>query len=68
MEASEGSIGVKWVDKLKKNPLGEIVKHKARLVMKGYRQRYRIDYDEVFAPVACFESIRILIALAAQEC
>ena len=61
-------IGVKWVDKLKKNPLGEIVKHKARLVMKGYRQRYRIDYDEVFAPVACFESIRILIALAAQEC
>ena len=27
-----------------------------------------IDYDEVFAPVAHFDSIRILIALAAQEC
>ena len=61
-------IGVKWVYKLKKNPLGEIVKHKARLVVKGYRQRYGIDYDEVFAPVARFESIHILIALAAQEC
>ena len=61
-------IGVKWVYKLKKNPLGEIVKHKARLVVKGYRQRYGIDYDEVFAPVTRFESICILIALAAQEC
>ena len=61
-------IGVKWVYKLKKNPLGEILKHKARLVVKGYRQRYIIDYDEVFAHVAHFESIRILIALEAQEC
>ena len=60
-------IGVKWLNKLKKNPLGEIVKHKARLVVKEYHQRYGIDYDEVFAPVSCFESIRILIALVAQE-
>ena len=36
--------------------------------MKGYRQRYGIDYHEVFAPVAHFESIHFLIALAAQEC
>ena len=58
-------IGVKWVCKLKRNPLGEVRKHKARLVVKGYRQRYMIDYDEVFALVAPFESIRILIALVA---
>ena len=59
---------MKWVYKLKKNSLGEIVKHKAILVVKGYSQRYGIDYDEVFAHVARFESIYILIALAAQKC
>ena len=51
----------------KKNVLGEVVKHKERLVMKGYCQIYEIDYDEVFYLVSHFESIRILIALAAQE-
>ena len=61
-------ISVKSVYKLKKNPLGKILKHKERLVVKGYDQIYRIDYDEVFAPIARFESIRSLIALAAQEC
>ena len=32
-------IGVKWVYKLKKNLLGEVVKHKTRLVLKRYSQR-----------------------------
>ena len=73
MDASEAPksckpIGVKWVYKLKKNPFSKIVKHKARLVVKGYRQRCKIDYDEVFAPVNRFESICILIVLAAQKC
>ena len=35
--------------------------------MKGYSQRQGIDFDEVFAPVVRFESIRVLIAIAAQE-
>ena len=61
-------IGVKWVYNLEKNALSEIVKHKERLVVKGYHKRYWTDYDEVFASVAYFESICILIALAAQEC
>jgi hypothetical protein len=43
------------------------VKHKARLVVKGYAQRKGIDYDEVFAPVARLNSVRLLIALAAQD-
>jgi transposase InsO family protein len=60
-------IGLKWVYKLKKNAEGVIVKHKARLVAKGYVQQAGIDFDEVFAPVARLDSVRLLLALAAQE-
>ncbi|GAB2273823.1 hypothetical protein Dimus_039054 [Dionaea muscipula] len=60
------AIGVKWVYKLKKDTKGNIVKHKARLVVKGYNQRLGIDYNEVFAPVARMETVRLLVAIAAQ--
>ena len=59
-------IGVKWIYKVKRNSSGNITRHKARLVAKGYSQRRGKDFDEVFSPVARAESIRILIALAAQ--
>nr|CAD40418.3 OSJNBa0065J03.14 [Oryza sativa Japonica Group] len=59
-------IGLKWVFKLKKDETGAIVKHKARLVAKGYVQRQGIDFDEVFAPVARMESVRLLLAIAAH--
>ena len=42
------------------------MKHKARLVPKGYSQKFGINYEEIYAPVARFDSIRILIAIAAQ--
>jgi hypothetical protein len=54
------------VYKLKGNEAGEIVKHKARLVARGFVQQEGIDFDDVFAPVARMESVRLL-ALAAQE-
>lgn len=53
--------------KLKRNEQGEIIKHKARLMAKGYVQQHGIDFDEVFAPVARMESIHTLLAMAAQE-
>ena len=53
--------------KTKQNAKGEIERYKARLVVKGYSQKARIDYDEVFAPVTRLETIRLIISLAAQN-
>jgi hypothetical protein len=61
------AIGLKWVFKVKRDEHGAVVRHKARLVVKGYAQRHGIDYDEVFALVARMEAVRLLLALAAHE-
>ncbi|CAA6675839.1 unnamed protein product [Spirodela intermedia] len=45
----------------------EVIRHKARLVAKDYVQKLGIDYEEVFALVARMETIRVIIALAAQN-
>jgi hypothetical protein len=60
-------IGVKWVYKLKHNPDGSIQRAKSRLVVKGYAQQPRIDYSETFAPVARLDTVRTIIAVAAQK-
>ena len=52
--------------KVKKDPAGNVVKHKARLVAKGYAQKHGVDFDEVFAPVARLETVRLLLAMAAN--
>jgi hypothetical protein len=67
LPAGHRPIGLKWVYKLKKDANGVIVKHKARLVAKGYVQQAGVDFDEIFAPVAILDSVRLLLALAAQE-
>ncbi|GKB34629.1 putative ribonuclease H-like domain-containing protein [Tanacetum coccineum] len=58
------AIGTKWVYKNKKDDKGIMVRNKARLVLQGYTQEEGIDYDEVFAPVARLEAIRLFLAYA----
>ncbi|GJV57875.1 retrovirus-related pol polyprotein from transposon TNT 1-94 [Tanacetum coccineum] len=60
-------INFKWIYKVKKDELGGVLKNKAQLVAKGYRQEEGIDFEESFAPVARLESIRIFIANAAKK-
>ncbi|KAH9779134.1 hypothetical protein KPL71_007611 [Citrus sinensis] len=60
-------IGLKWVYKTKLKENGELDKFKARLVAKRYVQQQGIDYTEVFAPVARMDTVRMIVALAAQK-
>ncbi|GJS97451.1 putative ribonuclease H-like domain-containing protein [Tanacetum coccineum] len=57
-------ITLKWIYKVKLDELGGILKNKARLVARGYRQKEGIDFEESFAPVARLEAIRIFLAFA----
>ena len=59
------SIGCKWIFKRNIVVDGKIETYKARLVAKGFKQKYGIDYDEIFSPVAMLKSIRIMLVIAA---
>ncbi|GJT66810.1 putative ribonuclease H-like domain-containing protein [Tanacetum coccineum] len=64
LPSGKKAIGTKWVYRNKKDERGIVVRNKARLVAQGYKQEEGIDYDEVFAPVARVEAIRIFLAFA----
>nr|GFA90019.1 putative ribonuclease H-like domain-containing protein [Tanacetum cinerariifolium] len=58
------AIGTKRVYRNKKDKRGIVIRNKARLVAQGYTQKEGIDYEEVFAPVARIEAIRLSLAYA----
>ena len=55
----------KWIYKIKHAVDGSIEKYKSRFVACGFSQKEGIDYEETFAPVARYTSIRLVLALAA---
>ena len=63
---SRKAVGCKWVFKTKRDATGEIVRHKARLVARGFSQVQGVDFNETFAPVAKFTTIRCIVALGAS--
>ena len=60
-------IGTKWVYRNKINEEGQILRNKTRLVAKEYNQKFGIDFEESFAPVARLEAIRILLSYASSK-
>ncbi|KAH9671079.1 hypothetical protein KPL70_017207 [Citrus sinensis] len=58
-------LGYKWIFKKKMKADGSIDKYKARLVIKGYRQRECLNYFDTYSPITRINSIRMIIAIAA---
>jgi hypothetical protein len=56
-------LGGKWVFKLKRDQDGNIMKFKARYVVKGFMQRFGVDYTNTYANVANIDTIRLLLAM-----
>lgn len=61
------TVGSRWVFKIKYNSHEDTHRYKARLCAKGFTQKQGVDYQEVYAPVARYDSIRAMLARAAQE-
>ncbi|GKC07693.1 retrovirus-related pol polyprotein from transposon TNT 1-94 [Tanacetum coccineum] len=59
-------ITFKWIYKVKLDELGGILKNKARLVARGYRQEEGIDFEESFAPISRLAAIRIFLVFTAH--
>lgn len=61
------AIGCKWLYKIKHNADGTVSRYKSRLVILGNKQRYGVDYEHTFAPVAKMATVRSLLAVASLK-
>ena len=59
-------VGFRWIYKVKHAADGSVEKYKAHFVAKGFSHKEGINYEETFAPVARYFSIRTIISLAAE--
>nr|GEW76647.1 RNA-directed DNA polymerase, eukaryota, reverse transcriptase zinc-binding domain protein [Tanacetum cinerariifolium] len=55
-------INMKWIWKNKHDEENTVIRNKSHLVAKGYAQKEGIDFEELFAPVAMLEAVRLFIA------
>lgn len=60
-------LSSKWLYKIKHGDDGSIEKYKARFVAREFSKKEGIDYDEIFAPVACYTTIWSIVALAVSQ-
>lgn len=64
--AGANVVSSKWVFRIKFNSRGELERFRARLVARGFTQRFGVDFEEAYSPVLKITSLRFLAALAAQ--
>ena len=67
LPAGRTAIPCKWVFKRKLNADGSLDRYSARLVLKGFRQRYGADYDKGFAPVVRMRTFRLFFSIVASH-
>jgi len=58
---------VKWIYKTKIRVDGKPSKLKARLIARRFQRTKGIDFDEVFAPIAKWKAVKMVVALAANN-
>lgn len=61
------AVGSQWVFAIRRDEKGQINRYKARLVAQGYSQKFGIDFNQVFAPVAKHSTMHILLSIASRE-
>ena len=59
-------VGSRWIYKVKQAADGSVDKYKARFFSRGFSQIEGIDYEETFAPITQYSSIRTILSLSAQ--
>lgn len=67
LPVGRSAITCKWVFKIKQFEDNQPSRYKARLVARGFSQKYGFDYMETYSPVARLDTLRVVLALANRE-